>query len=201
MFGRRTIDILVEQFGLAPAEAAYLVATGVDDKHAEIERARGLRAVPGAARFARAALASGIPCAIVSSASAGNIGLALEAIGLAGRFVVIIDHDRVARGKPAPDPYLLAAAELGVRPQACVVFEDTAPGVAAAHAAGAKCVGVASHGRPDLVAAADLVIADFRGQTPAGLLNRLGGRAPRAAARDARCRGTSTAGAEAGRRS
>ena len=58
-------------------------------------------------------------------------------------------------------------------PRDCVVFEDTAPGIAAGLAAGARCVGVGTLGRPDLLARADLVIADFRGWTPLGILHDL----------------------------
>ncbi|MGZ8495600.1 MAG: HAD-IA family hydrolase, partial [Candidatus Binatia bacterium] len=56
----------------------------------------------------------------------------------------------VARGKPAPDVYLLAAARLGVDPAGCLVLEDSTHGVAAAVAAGMAVIGFdgASHCRP-----------------------------------------------------
>ena len=193
-FGRRTLDILVDVFGLSLAEAAEAVAAGVDDKSAEIGRAGGLPPVPGAPEFVHAALQAGIPSAVVSSAARGNIQLALAGIGLAGAFDVVVDHDRVTRGKPAPDPYLLAAVELGVPIGDCVVFEDTPPGLASGRAAGARCVGVASLGRPELLAGADLVIDDFRGLRPDDVLSRLDGPSRRAVPRGARCRGRSTAG-------
>jgi mannitol-1-/sugar-/sorbitol-6-phosphatase len=49
---------------------------------------------------------------------------------------VLVTSDQVARGKPAPDPYLLAAERLGVDPTACLVFEDAPAGIASARAAG-----------------------------------------------------------------
>jgi beta-phosphoglucomutase-like phosphatase (HAD superfamily) len=52
--------------------------------------------------------------------------------------------DEVARTKPYPDPYLLAATGLGVDPARCAVIEDTATGVAAAEAAGCQVVAVPS---------------------------------------------------------
>ncbi len=173
MFGRRTYDVLVEVFDVSPEEATALMTAGVADKTAEVAAGPPLREIPGAPAFARAALSDGIPCAVASSASAVNIGLALDAIGLAGAFDVVVDESQVRRGKPAPDPYLAAARALGVDPGDCVVFEDTAPGIAAGLAAGARCVGVATLRRPDLLAGADMVIADFRGQTPAGILRGL----------------------------
>jgi beta-phosphoglucomutase-like phosphatase (HAD superfamily) len=173
MFGRRTYDVLVEVFDVSPVEATGMLAAGVADKSAEVAAGPPLREIPGASAFARAAMTAGIPCAVASSASAVNIGLALDAIGLAGAFDVVVDESQVRRGKPAPDPYLAAARALGVDPRDCVVFEDTAPGIAAGIAAGAHCVGIATLGRPDLLERADLVIADFRGQTPLGILHAL----------------------------
>ena len=52
----------------------------------------------------------------------------------------------VARGKPAPDVFLHAAAAAGVLPAACLVVEDSVPGAQAARAAGMACVGLAPHG-------------------------------------------------------
>jgi len=58
----------------------------------------------------------------------------------------IITADDVELGKPHPAPYLAAAARLGVDPRDCIVFEDTAPGVAAGRAAGATVIGVVGGG-------------------------------------------------------
>ena len=49
---------------------------------------------------------------------------------------MLVTADQVARGKPAPDPFLLAAERLGVDPAACLVFEDAPAGIAAGRAAG-----------------------------------------------------------------
>ena len=192
-FGRRSIDILVEEFGIDAGTAETMMRAGFDDKTAEVERAGGLQPVGGAVQFAMAALARGIPCAVASSASAANVRLALESIGLAGAFTVIIDHDLVERGKPAPDAYLAAALALGVAADTCVVFEDTPVGIAAGRAAGARCVGIASLGDRDRLADADLVIDDFRGLTPAALLSRLDAAVRGEAVPAARCRDTSMA--------
>ena len=62
--------------------------------------------------------------------------------------------DQVARGKPAPDPYLLAAERLGVDPADCLVLEDAPAGIAAGRAAGMTVWAVATtHGPGDLGAA------------------------------------------------
>jgi sugar-phosphatase len=64
----------------------------------------------------------------------------------------------VTRGKPDPEPYLLAAARLGVRPGRCVVFEDAAVGVRAAKAAGMACIAVPN---PAALQPQDLSLADL----------------------------------------
>ena len=69
---------------------------------------------------------------------------ALEGIGVAGYFQVVLGAEDYARGKPAPDAYLLAMDRLKVRAAAhrCIVIEDATPGVLSGRAAGARVIGV-----------------------------------------------------------
>ena len=57
-------------------------------------------------------------------------------------FDVIVAGDMVTHGKPHPEPYLLAAQLLGVKPEDCVAFEDSNTGLTSAEAAGTKAIGV-----------------------------------------------------------
>ena len=57
-------------------------------------------------------------------------------------FDVIVAGDMVSQGKPHPEPYLLAAQMLGVKPEDCVAFEDSDPGLRSAEAAGTKAIGI-----------------------------------------------------------
>lgn len=59
-----------------------------------------------------------------------------------GSFSASVTGDEVSRGKPHPEPYLLAADRLGVRPEACIAIEDSPTGVRSALAAGCSVVGV-----------------------------------------------------------
>jgi mannitol-1-/sugar-/sorbitol-6-phosphatase len=77
--------------------------------------------------------------AVVTSAPRELALRRLEAAGLAAPPMLIAAED-VARGKPAPDPFLLAAKRLGVAIDDCLVFEDAPAGIAAAEAAGARIV-------------------------------------------------------------
>ena len=87
-----------------------------------------------------------LPLAVASATALAEVERRLASVGLLGRFAAIVGGDEVARGKPAPDLFLLAAERLGAHPEDCVVFEDSEAGVHAAAAAGMAVVVV-----PDLV--------------------------------------------------
>lgn len=70
----------------------------------------------------------------------------------------LVTADDIEKGKPAPDPYLLAADRLGVEPAHCVVLEDAPAGVEAAQRAGAHVIGVATATPPDELAPADGIV-------------------------------------------
>jgi HAD superfamily hydrolase (TIGR01509 family) len=85
--------------------------------------------------------ARGVPLAVATSSHRRYLALALETLGLTGRFRALASGAEVAHGKPAPDVYLLAAERLGVPPTRCLALEDTPLGLRSALAAG--MVGVA----------------------------------------------------------
>jgi HAD superfamily hydrolase (TIGR01509 family) len=94
--------------------------------------------VRAAVRYA----AERLPVALVSAALTDEIEPVLAASGLRDAFTLVVSQDDVVRGKPDPQPYLLAAERLGVPPTELLVFEDTDVGVASARAAGAYVVGL-----------------------------------------------------------
>jgi beta-phosphoglucomutase len=83
-----------------------------------------------------------LPLAVVSAALRDEIDPVLTASGLRELFALVLSQDDVTRGKPDPQPYLLAAERLGLPPSELLVFEDTDVGVASAKAAGARVVGL-----------------------------------------------------------
>jgi len=103
------------------------------------ESASGVVALPGALAMAAAlptarwAICTSAPRVMVERWLA-HIGIALPA--------VLVSVDDVARGKPAPDPYLRAAELLGRDPARCLVIEDAPTGISSARAAGAQVVAV-----------------------------------------------------------
>jgi mannitol-1-/sugar-/sorbitol-6-phosphatase len=114
----------------------------------EIDAAGQVNALPGAAEVLAQATV-----AIVTSCTEPLARARLDATGL--RIPdVLVTADRVPRGKPAPDPYLIGARELGIDPKDCVVLEDAPAGIAAGKAAGMTVLAVAStHDAAELTAA------------------------------------------------
>lgn len=102
-----------------------------------------------------------LPVALVSAALRDEIEPVLRSSGLRDAFSVVLSQDDVTRGKPDPQPYLLAAERLGIDPSELLVFEDTDVGVASAKAAGAYVVGLTRTLGPGRMAAADALVERF----------------------------------------
>lgn len=108
--------------------------------------AEGLPVKPGALAILDRLKAMGRPYAIATSGRRARSRAKLALAGLAGRFDRMVTFDDVTHPKPHPEPYLRAAALLGVAAPDCLVFEDSDPGAEAARRAGCTVVQV-----PDLV--------------------------------------------------
>jgi mannitol-1-/sugar-/sorbitol-6-phosphatase len=138
--------ILAISHGRLTLETIQLVAPHLatwDEVHAfdaaELKDRQGITAIRGAAGFV-----SALPddrWAVVTSASRELAQLRLECAGLPIPRVLVSAND-VRRGKPHPEPYLLAAARLGMRPERCLVIEDAKAGVEAALAAGMHVIAI-----------------------------------------------------------
>jgi HAD superfamily hydrolase (TIGR01509 family) len=107
--------------------------------------AEGIEPVAGAIEFVRG-LPARMPRAVASSSSTRWIRTHLEHLGLAGVFEphVYSGKEHVTRGKPAPDLYLHAAAQLCVPIEKCVIIEDSKVGATGAMASGARVIGLAA---------------------------------------------------------
>jgi HAD superfamily hydrolase (TIGR01509 family) len=118
------------------------VARWLLDEMTRLMRARGLPLQPGARDLVAEVAGAGLPYALVTSSARRIMRAALEVTGL--RFPVTVCGEDVSATKPDPEPYLLAAARLGVPPPGCVACEDSPNGVAAARAAGCPVIAVPS---------------------------------------------------------
>ena len=113
--------------------------------------------MPGAAELLADCKAEGIPCALVTM-SWRRLANAAIASSPVGSFSASVAGDEVERGKPNPEPYMAAAAALGVAPRDCVAIEDSPTGAASALAAGCATLGV-PHVVP-LASAVGLTVVD-----------------------------------------
>lgn len=115
---------------------------------------------PGVKEMIRACKAAGFRVALASSSK--NARTVLRNLKVEDLFEGFVDGNMITHSKPNPEIFLKAAAQLGVEPQHCVVFEDAEAGVEAALAAGMKCVGV---GSPENLGKANQIVkntADFK---------------------------------------
>jgi HAD superfamily hydrolase (TIGR01509 family) len=85
-----------------------------------------------------------IPFAVVSGSTYDSVRASLTALNLVDRFEAFVCAGDYKQGKPHPEPFLLAAAKLGVAPEHCLVFEDAQLGIDAATAAGMTSVRIAA---------------------------------------------------------
>ncbi len=112
-----------------PFDAAHFWAL-TRQFYAEKVREGHLDAKPGAHELLDDLARRGIPFALGSSSAMQRISVSLQACGL-DRFPVIVCGDDPVRSKPNPDIFLLAAKRLGIRPQNCLVLEDSPSGIQA----------------------------------------------------------------------
>ncbi|MFI1099773.1 HAD family hydrolase [Streptomyces melanogenes] len=127
--------------------------------------ADGAEPRPGALRLLSALRRDRVPTALVSASPRAVVDRV--AASLSGhRFDAVYGAEDTARTKPAPDPYLAAAAALGAEPSRCVAVEDTVTGVTSAEAAGCAVLAVPSM-EPIAPAAGRTVLASLEEADPA----------------------------------
>ena len=143
-----TVRFLKDDLGCEPAFEDLIAREQVI--YFEILESERPRPLPGVREMFDLCEELGLKRALVSSSVAFQVGptmqIVLDHLERRGKwtehFHVVCTGDRVKRLKPAPDPYLLAAEELGLAPEECIAFEDSPAGVTAAHAAGCCVVAI-----------------------------------------------------------
>ena len=116
---------------------------------------------PGVRDLIAALDGAGLLLAVASNSWRENIETMLRKVDALDRFRVITGHEDVTRAKPAPDIYLLTAERLGLAPSACVVVEDSPVGIAAAKAAGMRCIAVTHTLPAERLQQADRIVEDL----------------------------------------
>jgi HAD superfamily hydrolase (TIGR01509 family) len=137
-------DLLASAVELQRRGGVALEAVEIVDRmldHVGASLAREIPWRPGARELLAALAADGIPCALVTMSWRRFADDVLRGLPEAW-FSVVVTGDEVSNGKPHPEPYLRAAALLGVEPGHTVAIEDSPTGVRSALAAGCRTIGV-----------------------------------------------------------
>jgi beta-phosphoglucomutase len=152
----RSLELILEWGGVFKTEAEQLELATLKNKwYVEmISHMQPNEILPGAKEFLTVCRAAGLNTALGSASK--NSMMILDKVGLTDQFDAIVDGNKVTKAKPDPEVFLKGAAEVGVPPAQCVVFEDAIAGVDAALAGGMKAVGI---GLPQVLGKAHLVVS------------------------------------------
>ena len=170
------VPAILGHFGAeATPERVQTTAAWLLHRMVELFTSDELPLLPGVRSLLGALADEQVPMALVSSSYRVLVDAVLA--GGLGPFSVTLAGDEVEHGKPAPDPYLLAAQRLGVDVTRCVVLEDSPAGVASGEAAGCAVVAVPSVAGVDLAPGPRrLVVRTLAGVVPADLRALVRGR-------------------------
>ncbi|MER6382565.1 HAD family hydrolase [Streptomyces sp. NPDC001250] len=153
LHGRPAAEIVAD---LLPAPLVPEAVFRVEQLEVDDVPGGGVRLLPGTRKLLDSL--PGDRWAVVTSATRRLAEARLDAVGILPK--TLIAADDITRGKPDPEPYLLAARQLGVDPAHCVVFEDAPAGLRAGRAAGMTTVALTTTHRAEELDA-DLVVEDL----------------------------------------
>ena len=140
MYGKNA-ELLIRVFGKDHFSDQEINRLSVEKERRYQEEFRPfLQLIPGLQQFFEEAAQLQVPMAIGSAAIPFNIDFVLDNLHIRHFFKAIISADDVVISKPDPETFLKGAAQLGISPKNCIVFEDAPKGVEAALHANMRCV-------------------------------------------------------------
>ena len=160
MLGIKSVDVIGSRLQLSGDD----LQQALNKKMAyfkEIVTDNGIRTVPFALEMVQSLKQYPVKIALATSSRREKMKLLMEKVKMLPYFDVIVTGEEVHNGKPAPDIFLKAAAQLGVSPDKCVVLEDAANGVAAAKNANMKCIAITTTHSAEQLTKADLVVDSY----------------------------------------
>ena len=159
MHGKRNDEIVRDFFGPLETEQVFAHGAAKEQLYRQLMACQlQNRLVPGVSTFLERHREASL--GLASNAEPANVDFVLDGASLRGYFKAVVDGHQVNRPKPDPEIYIRIARLLAVEPHECIVFEDSPPGIQAAHAAGARVVAVVADGAKH--PQAELTIRDFR---------------------------------------
>ena len=159
-FGMRNDHIIGQVLGPLPELDVRAISEEKGQRYRDLIHGNA-RAFPGVMQLLRVMKKGNYPLAIGTSAPPANVEAMSAQLGLSDYFDIVVCGEDVKESKPDPEIFLRAAKKLGVEPRQCVVFEDSAHGVAAAKGAGMKCVAVTNSHPAETLGAADRVVSSL----------------------------------------
>jgi len=157
-FGQRNDTIINNTLGREASPAETEAISVAKEKNFRQRIRHNIKPLPGVIKLIDSLKEHGFRMALASSAPVENIQLLTIGLGINNYFQSVISDDDVTEGKPDPQVFLLAAQELGVDPENCIVIEDAVAGVIAAKRAGMCCLAITNTHPRDSLTEADLVV-------------------------------------------
>lgn len=144
-----------EEFPQLKEEMRYYIDLWVKTRK-ELIQEEGLKPMPGVVNLIHRLKEKGLKLAVASSSLKEDIMENMDTFGITDCFDTFVSGSECENGKPDPEIFLRAAKALGKDPEECTVVEDSTAGVAAAKAAGMRCIGYA----PEDAVKQDIHLAD-----------------------------------------
>ncbi|HBA92819.1 MAG: beta-phosphoglucomutase [Chloroflexi bacterium GWB2_54_36] len=166
---RESLALLLKGRPVSEAEATAMMEQKNRYYLEFLEKMTPSSLLPGAKEILEELGGLGLKRVIVSVSK--NASLVIERLQLMPLIDDLVDGNAPARSKPFPDLFLLAASKYGLKPTDCLVVEDAAAGIEAAHAAGMLALGLGPFER---VGKAELVLPSLAGQLAADILAKIG---------------------------
>ena len=116
----------------------------VTKESTEYEKTMPLPPMPGSIKFIRMLKEHGVQIGLVTSSDNAKVKRAFGLLHLDNLFDTLVTADRITQGKPDPMCYLLAAKDLNVSPEDCIVFEDSFNGIQSGKDAGMRVIGLST---------------------------------------------------------
>tara|TARA_R110002167_G_scaffold24608_7_gene86276 strand:+ start:2302 stop:2967 length:666 start_codon:yes stop_codon:yes gene_type:complete len=155
---KRCLEILLEIGGIQASKEQFdrWMIEKNEDYLAYIEHMDDSEILPDVVKVLDYLKQKNVPIALGSASK--NATPILEKVSLLSYFDTVIDGNSVTKAKPDPQVFLIAAEQLGAKPENCVVFEDAVAGIEAANAAEMISIGI---GDAEVLSEADFIFADF----------------------------------------
>jgi len=172
-FGQRNDTIVKSVLGEGLSKEEVDAVADEKEKSFRHTIGQDINPLPGVIELMTSLIRQGFKMALASSAPRENIKLVTQTLGINNYFQSVIAGRDVTEGKPSPQIFLLAAQKLAVKPENCIVIEDSVAGVRAAKRAGMHCLAVTNTHPRHSLSEADFVVDTLAAVSVSDLENLL----------------------------